>query len=166
METHPPIEKMKLFVPFSPENKRASYYLLIKQFLPKPLEYYNEYGLRFPIEALENPFLEVVTPFLPLDWMAEYGDVIGRNMVDSKEAKVIEDLAESILTLSIDKERINVTAWGNMAYFMLNNQDHPLMPKIRNKLRNDALKHFKATFEKYQNMLKDVIYFEPENNEK
>lgn len=84
----------------------------------EPAEDFDEYGLRFPAEYLNNIGHYVV--FMPLEYMAQYADVITTQAVDEKDE---EFLWNQIINEDINVEQIydsiNATAIGNLAYVCL-----------------------------------------------
>ncbi len=86
----------------------------------KPAEQFDDFGLRFPADYLNELDKSVV--FLPLELMAEYVDAICKVYIDKDDKSFIfnQVLNEDP---SIDDERFNnidATAVGNLAYVCLN----------------------------------------------
>lgn len=89
--------------------------------LKNPNPEYDEAGLRFDIHYLNS--IGGVVCMLPLEFMAEYADLICVNMVDTEMEILEQDTIEHIRDFPEGFESMNATAIGNMAYFIIHTKN-------------------------------------------
>ena len=84
----------------------------------KFLEPYPEcdvYGLKFPIEYLNKVGKSII--MLPLEFMAEYADIITREYIDKDDQQFIfEQIIDRDINCDQIYQSVNATGIGNMAY--------------------------------------------------
>lgn len=85
-------------------------------FLKKPAKDFDEWGLRFPINYLNDIGGGIIV--FPLEYMAEYVDVVTKTQIDDNDGGFIMNLIT--MEDDVDVNQYNTTAIGNLAYIALN----------------------------------------------
>lgn len=86
----------------------------------KPSKSYDNYGLRYSVEHLNKIGQSLI--FLPIEYMAEYVDVVTKTNVDIGDPDFLEQIL-NINPKNIDTSDKNATSIGNAAYVALNSKD-------------------------------------------
>lgn len=107
------------------EERRSKFIEILDKNLPEPFPDYNDFGLRFPIDHLNQMAGSIV--MLPLDYAARYVDKIFKSQVDTNHVEISSAAASikhgQILKCNDTFMQMNCTAVGNMAYVILNSPD-------------------------------------------
>lgn len=108
-----------------PEEKRKEYIELLEKSLPKPTIEFDENGLRYTIEHLNQMGGSIV--MLPLEYAALYVDGICKKQVDENSQEILSVAASmkhgQVLKSDQEFAQMNCTAVGNIAYAVLNCKD-------------------------------------------
>ena len=111
----------------------------------QPADEFDENGLKFPIEYLNQLGVNVV--FLPIEMMAEYADIITKSSIDGYDKGYYEFLSGDDLE-SLDEMyesgQINATSIGNMAYIAMHCKDQTQRDLSDAGLNKIFSKHKKA----------------------
>ncbi len=83
----------------------------------RPNKKFNGYGLKFDIDYLNS--IGSTPIVLPLEYMAEYSDMVTRGNIEEHDTEFINDFIDSSEQEN-DLSKINATAIGNCAYVALN----------------------------------------------
>lgn len=88
----------------------------------EPAKEFNEWGLRFPAEYLNQVGAAIV--MLPLELQADYVDIICKTSIDENNKDFINQQGRSLFGFNIENyfKTINATAIGNLAYVCLHCQ--------------------------------------------
>ena len=115
----------------------------------EPTPDFNELGLRFPIEYLNEMGKNII--FLPLEIAAEYVDGITKNFIDeNNEEFIFHQVLNVDYEVSEMYENLNATGIGNMAYICLNCQNE--------KARTICDEFLKSVFGKEKGKLLDHLH--------
>ena len=93
----------------------------------EPAKEFDEFGLKHPSDYLKQISANII--LLPLEFMAEYVDLITKTAIDENDKAIIIEANEQLkilnkMTLDDLIERVlNATSIGNMAYVALNCKD-------------------------------------------
>lgn len=83
---------------------------------PAPFKEYNDFGIRYPTDFLNNVGLSII--FLPLEKIAEFVDAVTKNSIDSNdqrlELEVIDVFSKSTGIQDL-LPALNATSIGNLA---------------------------------------------------
>ncbi len=101
---------------FSPEKLESL--KLVSSAFPEPAKEYNDFGLRYPIEFLNQIGKNII--FLPLEHIADFVDGVCKNNMDEMEGDVLTIKPEEITDVVI--ENWNATSIGNIAYVAIHAQ--------------------------------------------
>lgn len=86
--------------------------------LKRPSEEFNEWGLRFPIDYLNE--IGPLPICLPLEYMAEYVDIVTKTQTDKNDEKFLSDIDYPD---EDNYDKVNATAVGNVAYIALTSKN-------------------------------------------
>ncbi len=86
-------------------------------FQVEPYESFDDYGLRFHIDHLNEMGGAIV--FLPLEDMAKYADIVVTGFIDANDAEFIESQRDRFEMNDTAIEKLNCTAIGNCAYIAM-----------------------------------------------
>lgn len=101
---------------------------------PKPRDKFDQYGLRYDISYLNNFGNNIL--LLPVEYMANYVDIITKNLVDTNDYILIETIKRDVDIEKSELPNINATACGNMAYIYLNTKDKYAKDYMKRNLLN------------------------------
>ncbi len=88
----------------------------------EPFAEFNKFGLRYPTEHIELLGKNIV--FLPLEFMADYVDLITKTYVDENSPQLTINSIDFDIVDSFDD--IKATTIGNMAYIAMHHKDSAL----------------------------------------
>ena len=115
------------------QNKYLEYYnsnIRTSELYTEPFAEYDKFGLRYPIEHLDLMGKNLV--FLPLEFMADYVDIITKTHVDENSPQLTVNSFDFDVADLFDS--INATAIGNAAYIAMHHTNPTLRQLAENKL--------------------------------
>lgn len=99
----------------------------------KPKNDYDENGLRFDIDWLEIIGNNIL--LIPVKFMAEYVDIITKELVDTNDEGFIQSLKETEMLNYEDMQFCNATSCGNLAYIYMNTKDIDVKNMIKKNIK-------------------------------
>ena len=115
----------------------------------EPNEEFDENGLKFPIEYLDEIGVNVV--LFPIEIMANYVDVVTKFAVDNNEKSIIDHLTDSNFNIDTIYKELNATSVGNLAYAALHLKDEKVQQICENRLNQIFDKHL----DEFMNSIKE-----------
>jgi hypothetical protein len=129
------------------DEKKKSYEEEFYSQQPKPNEEYDELGLRYDIDYLNNLGNNIV--LCPVEFIANYVDVITKSLVDNNDSNFMENIVLDGVFEEADYPNLNATALGNMAYAYLHIQSE----KVRQIIKETLIKVFVWKASQYKSLI-------------
>ena len=104
------------------EREKLENELFADPMYPKPWDEFDGFGLRYPLNHIVNLGMAVI--LRPIEYMAEYVDVVTKTLIDMNDSFFIEDQVMNLDIREVDIKDPGIAgSIGNLAYIALHCKD-------------------------------------------